>query len=367
MSNEATFEAQVNAEIRRLFPSLKHLQIAHQETFAFRLGHSVYKKNIEKSWAKGRADIIISYNDKPLFVLELKKPRINLSNDDKEQGISYARAISPMPPIMIISNGTDTQFYKTYDEEPWIPSNFDESAIQQLFNQSLTVASNEIEEAVRYLLGKNDILWSEVLSNHNEDQFQILRGSVGDFTKPLCPFLINREITSNIHKALVNNKNQIILSGAPFSGKTNVLFSLCRNFQGNTLSYLYINMSKSGYGPLQYLANLFNQNYFRAKDSQNVRDWLILALRGINNTKLVLIIDDWTEIDDLKYRDELSELFNLSKKSNFALIFALTDTCFDSLKNRSGRISTSVFGDSEQFAIEPLSVCRQEKWHSIVS
>jgi len=41
--NEATFEARVNAEIKRIFPSLANLTIKHQLNFTVRLGHGTGK------------------------------------------------------------------------------------------------------------------------------------------------------------------------------------------------------------------------------------------------------------------------------------------------------------------------------------
>ena len=50
---------------------------------------------------------MLEMDGKPIAIFELKRPGIAISDDDREQGISYARLITPMPPLVIISNGVD--------------------------------------------------------------------------------------------------------------------------------------------------------------------------------------------------------------------------------------------------------------------
>ncbi|MFO7972690.1 MAG: hypothetical protein R6U40_13210, partial [Desulfobacterales bacterium] len=82
--NEATLEARVNAEIQKHFPSIPRLKITHQKYLPLRVGHRTDIKTggAKQAVATGRLDILISFEDKPLAVLELKEPGKPLTEDD---------------------------------------------------------------------------------------------------------------------------------------------------------------------------------------------------------------------------------------------------------------------------------------------
>lgn len=107
---EADLEARANAALRAVMPWLDLAGIKHQLTFSFQLGHkSVKIDGTKTSKRQGRFDVLIESGGKRLAILELKRPDKPLTDQDVEQGLSYARVLHPRPPIVIVSNGADTR------------------------------------------------------------------------------------------------------------------------------------------------------------------------------------------------------------------------------------------------------------------
>jgi len=86
-------------------------------------------------------------------VLELKRPDLALSDDDRRQGLSYARLLEPMAPLTIVSNGEQTQVFQTYDGAEWKPESPDATALEQLIRNATRMGAQDIQNAIATLLG----------------------------------------------------------------------------------------------------------------------------------------------------------------------------------------------------------------------
>ena len=58
--DEATFEARLHAELKRLFPTIAETRITHQEIFTLQLGRQTISVNGKAQFAaKGRLDVLV--------------------------------------------------------------------------------------------------------------------------------------------------------------------------------------------------------------------------------------------------------------------------------------------------------------------
>ncbi|RIJ46472.1 hypothetical protein D1614_18865 [Maribellus luteus] len=117
--NESTLERRVGTVLKNTFPAFQELKVKQQGSFSVNFGtHKVTVDFKEPSQHSTRAiyDILLTTEDEEvnLILLELKKEGHKISKDNIEQGISYARLVHPMPPITLISNGSDNLFFNTY-------------------------------------------------------------------------------------------------------------------------------------------------------------------------------------------------------------------------------------------------------------
>lgn len=91
-------------------------QISLERTFSIRIGRNphVIGNPGKRDRAGGRLDILVKNPDgQSLFVMELKSPSETLSDDDRDQGISYARQLPEMAPFTLVTNGIESHLYDT--------------------------------------------------------------------------------------------------------------------------------------------------------------------------------------------------------------------------------------------------------------
>src|SRR5262245_53251852 len=112
---EADLEAAIRHTIARVFPELASDEIRHQTKFSFTFGRATIDVDSANAYAKqARADIILYRGTAPLAVLELKREGSPLTTEDDEQGLSYARVINPMAPLVIVTNGEEVHILDSY-------------------------------------------------------------------------------------------------------------------------------------------------------------------------------------------------------------------------------------------------------------
>ena len=337
--NEATFEAQVNSEIKRIFPSLDPIRLTHQKTFVISLGNNSHEID---GRAFGRLDILVELDNRPLAILELKRPGRTIIPDDIRQGITYARLMFPMPPLVIISNGESVEFYDSYSEERWKPSNIDDVVVQGLFQAALECSAKQKDEAIRAFLGKRQDLLVQIIKEYTNTIISSRSGKLGQFAFPLTSdFSIHRKITKKIVEAFKKKEKLIAIVGAPMAGKTNVLCQLCSL---DEIVPLYIDAIDSSFGIFQSLINDLNRSLFMAGDTDDIRNWIINGLRGIEKGYLVIIIDHLFENESMKIQNELKELIALTQKSDIYLVLAMDENYFEKLSTIPGRQTKTEFG-----------------------
>lgn len=354
--NEATLEARLNAELQRIFPTLGKLSISHQDIFTLQFGHkSVTINGRDNDKAFGRYDVLIKIDEKPVILFELKRPGKELLPEDRGQGVSYARLLDPMPPLVVISNGQQTEFYTTHDKQPWVADTLDERALKLLISQSLSCAAAEKDEAVRLLLGQQPQIWTHIIRQFTNDKILARRGEVSDLTYPLVKdFSLPRKIVNTLVDQLLSGKRLIALIGPPLSGKSNIVSQLCdKEIKG--IVPLYIDCSSLHYGIFQHLSNIFAHELFRASSIDEVRNWLLNGLRDPVNGRLVIILDGWsTNVSD-QIRADIESIIEICKDKAVSILIATDDYALQSITTVSGRPTKTELGQKVvKFGLEPL-------------
>ncbi len=106
-----------------IMPFIKSLgfdesELEFEKSFSLHLGRYAVRIDTEKQIkeAHPRLDILVKRDGRNLFVIEAKTDFKDLTDDDKEQAISYARLVHPMAPLAITTNGKDHRIYKVGDK-----------------------------------------------------------------------------------------------------------------------------------------------------------------------------------------------------------------------------------------------------------
>lgn len=301
---ESDLEARIRKTISQAFPWLEPESISHQTKFSFTFGRTQLDVDGGKvSRHEARTDILLSHKGQPFVVLELKRPGHALTQDDTEQGLSYARMIHPRPPLVVVTNGVETQSFETHSGQPWAPEGASEKAVQKLIANAAKVAAKDMRRATEVLLGPGSEVWATAIRAASRSAIREMSGTLEESLKPFADgFLIPRSATDEAIE-LLQSSGLLIIEGAPLAGKSNVLRDMTlRTEISEGLAMLYIEADPGGTGILQRLANILADTLGWQVTSEEVRQWL----RGLSLSQgpsLVLLLDGLGTDRDEIYRD----------------------------------------------------------------
>jgi len=189
------FKNEEDIKIKLILPYLKDLgfdesEISFEDSFSITLGR-------QKKIIGGRSDILCKRNGQNLFLIELKKDSLLITQKDINQGISYARLLDNIAPFTIISNGKETKVYDSITKKDLTDTNISEHS--EFWKNDCTLSINE-DLRIRYSALKNFVSFSEVnlkmfCEAQVKDRMALITGTIDDvkvkFVKELH---FNREV-----------------------------------------------------------------------------------------------------------------------------------------------------------------------------
>jgi hypothetical protein len=347
--NETELEVRISEAISLAFPALDSGRVRHQKTFTVKLGHESIRVDGSKTdRIGGRLDILLELDSRPLALLELKKPGEVLDEAVTKQGLSYARALDSMqiPPLVITSNGKECRFFRAWDGEEWQAESRDEKTLQLLFTESAKASVESMDQAVQHLLNTVPQAWVEAISRYTNTELNTLSGDLAELNKPVANgFNIPRKVTFVIAYLMTNGHHKIALHGDPFSGKTNVLASLCTNPTFKDFCFLYVNLATSSEGIFDRIASTFTQQFFRTFTKEQVRTWIVNQLQREKGVRLVILVDgiDATELNCFK--QDLDVLATNANQGLIYLVMAGHRDLIQTLSTIPGKTQSTVIGE----------------------
>ena len=348
--NEATLEQRIVLEIGKYFPFLNKEDIVLQKTFSIKLGHKKYEID---NMIKGRADIMIQHNGKPLAIFELKAPEIELTTDDYGQCVSYARLTEPITPLSIISNGKETVVLNTYTKETVDAYYTNKEDFNKLIKNMGSIAESQLDSAISILLGNSKEVWNKIIHEINESEFSNIISSSLDLESPICEeFQIEREIVNELLNQIYLD-SLLILTGEPSSGKTNVIYQLCqlaKKKDGCIPIYINLEEPKSIF---QYLANKFSGILYTPVSKDEFRYWLINSLHINTGHRVVFILDNISSSIETDW-EEIYELINICK-DNFSVLLVMNKQIYDDIKKIKGKNRLNTIGKAKHYTLSFLS------------
>lgn len=298
---EAKFQA-IIAQILMTAFGLTPAEVDIEHTITVRLGRNVH--TVKSGWqvyaARGRADIIIRKNGKPLAVIELKKPGIGLTADDGNQGLSYARLMNPMAPLVIATDGGPPRLIDTYTGEVIDVSAAPPSAemVAQRLTAASRLASRDLTRALDTLMGPDAGIWAPALRRTSLDLIAERTGSWSQTRQPFVEgFLLPRHATQGVETKLTQGQRVVFLAGDPLMGKSNVLKELVlrnsapeKEDADSPPVVLYIEGSSRRQGLFEGLAKIFDAELAWPIEASDVRRWLRDRAEAAG-PRLVLAVD----------------------------------------------------------------------------
>lgn len=354
-ATESDLESRIHEAIKRAFPWLEPGSIQHQTKFSFTFGRTTLDVDGARDTRnEARTDILLRHDDQPLAILELKRPEGRLIPADKEQGLSYARMLHPSPPLVVVTNGTETQFFETYTGEPWSPEEPSEQEVANLLAAASQVAAADMKRAMDVLLSPKSDLWVEAVRGASRDVIGEMTGTLEDSLLPFAKdFLIPRAATEEVLDQLERHR-LVILEGTPLSGKSNVLRELVtKTADSRTLAVLYLEAGAGHAKVLQQLANLLSGTLGWPVSVEEIRFWL-RNLSLSQGPDLVIAVDSLGSDRDAIYAEleELTNGFGVKLK----IVIAVDDTVAEQLvMSRNRRTQSAIGRKAVRVRVGPLS------------
>jgi len=301
---EYDLETTISAAIALAFPRLTAGNIKHQIEFTIRLGHATITVKGRESWIKrGRADILLILDGKPLAVMELKKPNLALTHEDGKQGLSYARLLPVMAPLVLVTNGDDTRIIETFSGQPFTAESPDEKAFEALMKSAGKVAAGERDDAISTLMGTDPQVWTSAVAAASAMAVNELTATAGHPRRPFGPLKILRLATRRLATELRTSR-LVLVSGPPLVGKTNVLEQLTRIMNPEAAGGLFLECGASEI--FRKIADLLSDTLDWPVDPEAARNW-VRQISKAGGPALVLAIDrlDPEDRDDVRMIEDL--------------------------------------------------------------
>jgi len=228
-------EEDVRARI--LVPYLERLglgsaNIRTETTFHVRLGRTVVRvgSDREQSSLAGRLDLLVQ-NDhgENLFVVEVKGPTEKLTDQDRDQAISYARLLEHIAPFAVVTNGSETRLYDTITLHRLDIEDFPEGSRYWASgrNPSSIGLPGLREEAMRMFFGYNHENVRRFSIAQQDVRMRTLRGSIEEGRKYIPSLYIPRLVVREEFERFVASRySTFALIGAAGVGKTNEICAL---------------------------------------------------------------------------------------------------------------------------------------------
>ena len=325
----------------------KESNLSYEDNFTIKLGKNTIKK---KDYISGRLDILVKLDNTPFLLWEMKKEGLQISDEEIGQAISYARLTEPITPYTIVSNGTNTLIYNTFNKELINQGDLKKEYSTPNFNETINYRMDALSEIICY--SKNNLI--TFLKNINNREIERVKGN--KYIKEL--YVPRIEVHELFNDFLENDCKLFFITGESGIGKTNTMCNLLEN-NINTSMILFYNacfISNSIINQIMYDFNfgfdeqllnrqLFNRINLLAKKENK---YFIICIDAIDE---LAIQNPQIEID--KILNIVSEFSNikicLSCKDSFVKDFEEVNGISSKLKNISRMDSKLVdFNDKEK-------------------
>jgi len=301
-----------------LLPYLKSIGISPSDillefSFKIRLPRktTVVSSNEEDLVKHGRADILCRTPEgQNLFIIESKSRDHKLTDKDKWQGITYARLLNQIAPIVLITNGSETLLY---DSISAAQIRSDDADIIKLLQGRRPTSSEDIKlrtEALEYFIGMSRSNLQLFCEDQQQLHLQELQGPIDTHKYDPDLFISRQTIISMIKDFLSSTSPFMPILGAPGSGKTNLLCDLAKRL-----------VTEEGHLTLFYNASLMIGSIEKAiRDDFN---WFFSSPEPLPqrlhhlrkaigpNGKLIILID---AIDEWPFQNGFLEINELVKR-----------------------------------------------------
>ncbi|WHT39461.1 type I restriction enzyme HsdR N-terminal domain-containing protein [Myroides sp. mNGS23_01] len=254
-----------------------------------------------------RADVLVKNSQgQNLFIIEVKRPKHKLKDEDKTQAISYARSLSDsdggIAPFSVLTNGIESKIFDSISGEridgDIVLSNH--PYLKEGFKISADAIKEKAAEALEYLISVCSENLYIFCKAQVEDKMQLLKSDDIYSGRKYIPELYvqreknNQELDNRISDKL-DNPNVVLVNGSPQQGKTcfvcnRVEYYLSKGYF--VMFYPAISLKK---GLLYEILEDFQWEFKQEFTAQSIINKITKIVKQTGK-KAILFIDGWNEM-----------------------------------------------------------------------
>jgi hypothetical protein len=312
-----------------------------------------------------RLDILIHRHGKNLAVVEVKRSDAQLTDDDREQAISYAKLLHPPAPLALVTNGSDFRLFNAFTKEPVKPE-------ATLFSQPVPADLPDADrlEALRVFFDCSPANVLAFCQSQVETEITPLLGRPDQYGAVYIPELQvpRADVNSLLGQFLQSAKPVLVLTGESGMGKTCAMVDIARSLVAVSRPTLFFRASMLPGDIVDAMSLEFG---FAFTDASGPIATLRRIAASAKDQPLNVVVDsleDWSAAQRVQY---LAQLIKHAASANVRLILSCKTRSWDqflAVKREPTGIEPSIHGaaDRKPFShqIESLS---QEEFHAAVN
>lgn len=230
-------------KIKQVLPWLVQAGVELQElqferTFSVRIGRQTIRVagSPTRDNAGARLDILVRRGDKNLLIVETKAAHLSLTDDDRDQAVSYARLVHPIAPYAVVTNGSEYRLYDSLTKQRIEPSEI------QIRGFEAALPEIDIAEAQTLFLALNQTNLSLFCQSQVTGELRVIKGTLTEARKYVPDLYVPREeILKEVHEFYGSDLPGLLVVGQSGSGKTCELCSIAESLLASGKPVLFFN------------------------------------------------------------------------------------------------------------------------------
>lgn len=309
-------------KIKYVLPWLKQTgvelhEIQLERSFSLKIGRQsipVGQTARKRDSVGGRLDILVQRNGRNLLIVETKADGLPLTDDDRDQAISYARLVHPIAPYAVVTNGQEYQLYDSVTKDRIEPKEI------QIRGFEAALPDDEISEAQSLFLALNPTNLIAFCRSQVVGELRIVKGSLADDRKYVPELHVPRvKILQEVKEFYSSPLPGLLLTGQSGSGKTCEMCWVAESLLDSGKPVLFFNGIALEAGVLEAISTEFSWT-FNGSDLpiQVVRRMAKLA----GSERLTIVLD---AIDEWIYpsrENHLGSLLRAAENNNVKIILS---------------------------------------------
>jgi Type I restriction enzyme R protein N terminus (HSDR_N) len=326
---------------------LSEQELHFEKSFTVRIGKNTVLIDGSRGKASQRArlDILVRRRGVNLLVVEVKAPSHTLSDNDRDQAISYARLLHPIAPFALVSNGTDFQLFDVLTKERLTSENthFPDGG-------TLALPDEARLEALRLFFDVSPDNLGLFARAQAERVIEPLLGPPGDYAAVYIPEThVEREELTAAAKAFLSDVRPLfLLAGESGMGKSCVMIDLARGLANDGHPVLFFRGALIKGNILDEIAEEVEWAF---GSQRGAIDALRRLAKNSGGKSLIVMIDG---VEDWPFQAKVQNLASLAAHAtaeNVRLIVSCKTTSWEPFAYARGTrtgIESSIHGASAQ-------------------